>query len=343
MLALGLHYRRWLVGVPVTAAFATAAIVLLLPVKYTTSVRFVPEQSSTSTLLSEAGVLGNIAASLRLSPAQALTNSPQYYNQLLVSRPILERAAWTAYPVPDQGITHQLSVIDYLELQDLDSAQATYHALEALRTNIISQGVSFETGVATLSVTTKDRTLSYLLAAHLMELVNEYNLDVRQTSAHAQRVFLDTRLEEAEAQLKDSENALQSFRTTNREIQSSPALQLEAARLQRRLEIQQQLYISLKQQYETARLQEVRDTPLLSIIDPPALALRRDRRHGLAKMVISAAAALGLVLTAILLSEAWRGRGSRANLTDLESELSALQQDLRYFIRRRRKMPSGSK
>jgi uncharacterized protein involved in exopolysaccharide biosynthesis len=62
--------------------------------------------------------------------------------------------------------------------------------------------------------------------------------------------------------------------------------------------MQQQLVTGLVQQYEDARIREVRDTPVITVIERPAIAVRADPRRG----VLTVAAALSLSL---LLAIGW--------------------------------------
>jgi len=53
----------------------------------------------------------------------------------------------------------------------------------------------------------------------------------------------------------------------------SPQLQLELERLLREVEIQTQIYITLQQQYELARIEEVKETPSVVILDVGNIAV----------------------------------------------------------------------
>src|SRR5207244_4476199 len=80
---------------------------------------------------------------------------------------------------------------------------------------------------------------------------------------------LEGRSQEALTELRTAEQAMQDFLVRNRQYQNSPPLQFEASRLQRRIDLTQQVYTNLVQAYEQARVAEVRNTPVLTIIDKP--------------------------------------------------------------------------
>jgi uncharacterized protein involved in exopolysaccharide biosynthesis len=91
-------------------------------------------------------------------------------------------------------------------------------------------------------------------------LVNRFNQDTRESQAGATRRFVEVQVAETEGELHNAEDSLREFRTRNRRT-DTPELQFEDGRLQRQVQIQQDLYISLRQQYESARIQEVQQYP----------------------------------------------------------------------------------
>ena len=62
--------------------------------------------------------------------------------------------------------------------------------------------------------------------------------------------FISERLIDVQSELSQAETKLKIFREQNLQINLSPSLLLRQERLQRELEIQTQVYISLRQQYE---------------------------------------------------------------------------------------------
>src|SRR5262249_39127465 len=72
----------------------------------------------------------------------------------------------------------------------------------------------------------------------------------------------------------------------------------EYDRLLRAVTMQQQVYSSLAQAFEQARIDEVRNTPVLTLVDPPNLPAEPDRRWLLAKALL--AALLGAMIGALV-------------------------------------------
>lgn len=70
-------------------------------------------------------------------------------------------------------------------------------------------------------------------------------------------------------QVKDSltisENKLKDFREQNRMIAQSPMLLLEQGRLMRQVEILQTVFVEITKQLEIAKIDEIKDAPILNI------------------------------------------------------------------------------
>jgi len=87
-----------------------------------------------------------------------------------------------------------------------------------------------------------------------------------------------------------AENEPQRFLQNNRQFQSSPELVFQHDRLQRRVAMRQQVYTSLVQSYEQARIDEVRNTPVITVVEEAEEPVRPDSRR------LPLKAALGVVL-----------------------------------------------
>ena len=62
---------------------------------------------------------------------------------------------------------------------------------------------------------------------------------------------------------------MQDFMQANRQWDNSPDLQFQHDRLQRDITLRQQVYTTLVQSFEQARIAEVRDTPVITVLQEP--------------------------------------------------------------------------
>jgi uncharacterized protein involved in exopolysaccharide biosynthesis len=97
-------------------------------------------------------------------------------------------------------------------------------------------------------------------------------------------------VDSARIALTNAEDSMQVFLQANRRYEDSPELTFQAERLQREIARQQQVYTGLVQSFEEARIAEVRDTPVLTVLQVPFFPPGPDDRN------LLLAIALGLVL-----------------------------------------------
>jgi tyrosine-protein kinase Etk/Wzc len=143
--------------------------------------------------------------------------------------------------------------------------------------------------------------VSLELAERLVKGVNQFNLETRKSQAAAERQFVEAQAAAAEVALREAEDRLQNFLQRNRETGGSPQLVFERDRLQRDVNLRQQLYSTLLQSREEAKIREVRDTPVITVIEPPRLPIVGESRKTIQKFLMGAfAGAVIGIFTALL-------------------------------------------
>jgi uncharacterized protein involved in exopolysaccharide biosynthesis len=140
--------------------------------------------------------------------------------------------------------------------------------------------------------------LSEQLNRRLIELLNESSSESRRAQAEGERRFIDDRLESAQRELNQAEDRVKRFLEVNRQYSSSPQLTVEYERLRRRVDLRQQVFGALAQAYEQARIDEMRNTPVLTVLDPPELTGTRigRKRDALVWLVIGLILAVAIAL-----------------------------------------------
>jgi len=141
----------------------------------------------------------------------------------------------------------------------------------------ISVTESKKTGLITVSVLSEEPRLSKAIVTFIADALINYINQVQLKQASENRQFIEDRIKEVEAQLKESEENLKRFREDNRSIKDSPELQLELEHLMRDVEVNQQVYITLKQQYEIARIEEVKEAPVVNVLDEGRVVVEKDK------------------------------------------------------------------
>jgi len=275
MLAVLVRDRRVILSCMVAGFLLGLAIALLRPKSYTTTFSFVPQTSPDANRSGLAGLAQQFG--IPLSALGAVTQQPQLYADLLVTRTVLEPIAMDSFAVGAES-ARRVPLAEFLDVGDDEPAVMIEETLLALRKDVIATTLATRTGMVTARVRTQSPYVSLQIAERLLGGLNTFNLMTRQSQAREERRFTEGRLAAARVSLRAAEDTLQRFLQVNREFAESPALVFQRDRLQRDVQLQQQVVTSLAQQYEENRIREVRDTPVITIIETPSLAARPDQR-----------------------------------------------------------------
>lgn len=273
-----LRHPRATIAVPAGLAAVVLIVSLLLPRSYSSGVTFMP-QAEESVLSQFAGFAADFGIPL---PTSSAGRSPQFYESLLRTRGLLTAAVVTEYEFgvgkgPDAE-RRTGTLIQLYGLDDADSLQNIEDAVERLRDDL-SIEADATIGTVRASVTTRWPDLSHAVAERLLELVDEFDAVTRRSQAAAERSFTAERLASARSELREMEDTLQAFVVLNRRYDRAPELRFEFERLERRVGLRQQVVSSLAVAHEEARIEEIRDTPVLTIVDPPFRPVGPDSRH----------------------------------------------------------------
>jgi len=289
-----LRRRRLIIGWVLGVAGAAILISLLGSRTFTTTASFQPQGSSSgSELAALASQFG-----VRVPMGGEDTESPAFYAELLTSRQILAEVAAGTYALDDGTET----LVDILGIEEDTPGLEERAVIGWLRDDALAVSTDRETGIVHLEVTTQDPELSLQLADRLLDEVNRFNLETRQSRAAAERTFIENRVQAVEAELREAEEALLVHIQSNRQIGGSPELQYERDRLQQEASSRRQIYMSLVQAYEEARISEVRDTPVLTVLQTPYLPPAPDSRGLVIRTLLGAVlgGVLGLLLAFVM-------------------------------------------
>ncbi len=303
---LSLLLRRWRVifGFLVIGLLLGVTLVFLRGRSYVAESRFIPQLSQTASsqlrlLTEQLGITSAAAGGVR---------SVDYYAQLLRSRELQLEAVTSSYAIPNMetGDTVRGTLVELLGAHGRTRKAREESALRMLDKSI-SVTTDLRAGLVRLRTAAPRPELAIQMNRRLLDLLNQFNLDKRRSVASAERQFTEGRMRDALEELEHAESELQRFLERNRNFQSSPQLSFEAGRLQRRVELRQQVYGSLAQAYEQARIEEVRDTPVITIVDRPEGPVRRGRGGVVGYGIVGALLGVLLALSMIFGREYWAG------------------------------------
>jgi uncharacterized protein involved in exopolysaccharide biosynthesis len=233
-------------------------------------------------------------------PGSQPSQSPSFYQQLITGQTVLE-AIVDSMVLSDNGPVRLANVVAR-QVQGPDSLVLRERAIQKLKTRI-TVGVDNKTGVVVVQVRMPSPQIASRTSELLLAQMDEFNMKARSSNARAERVFTEQSARSAERALMSAEAAMREFFSRNRDYKNSPSLQFEYDRLSRELQLRQTVQSSLAQSLEQSRIDEVRDTPTITVVERPRPPVLPDSR-GLLRWML--AGALTGALVGLLVSEAVR-------------------------------------
>ncbi len=303
---------RWLAGAT-ALGIALSAIAVAWTRGYSATAMFVVEQQSGN--LSQFSGLAN---QLGFDVPGGLEGDPLgLFEALLHSDDLLLELSEETYSIVKREGEDPVraSASELLGLKGDNEAERRREVVDHFRDHVGAR-VLFEANAVEVSATTPWPELSEAIVEKALSLVNEFNLERRRRTSGAERAFVEANVAEAERRLLDAEAELEAFLDGNRRYQQSPQLLFRFSRLQRVVDRQQLLVTSLLQALEQARIAEVRNTPVISVVDRPTGSARPSASIGLAALA-GGGLALALAILACAVAD-YVGRQRRFGSPSLE-------------------------
>jgi len=289
-----LRYKRMSYVIVSTTFVVTLIYCLIIPNKYTSIATILP--SGKSDELSELKDLaGGSLAELGLGTLmQASENSSAIYPKVLTSRFMSEEILQHRFDFTYKGKSKSLTLMKYIDAANTDMA------LRELN-EITKVDLDRRTGFITLAVTTDYPELSSQVVKNYLELLDDYNINHRQSKAKENEKFISGQVDLASHDLEAAENNLEQFRQKNLNYSSSndPELLTDLARLERDVTVKEAIYLTLVKKQELAKLEAVKDVPIVQILDNGATPLIKSSPR---RSIYLLGALIGSMMASILLS-----------------------------------------
>ena len=239
---------------------------------------------------------GAAALGVTLSAYMEFSQSVAFYADLSRAMNILRLVAAKDYLTEDsRGKRVPLPVA--MGIQTKNRAQAIEEAAEQLSKDV-NYTIGTRTGVVRLSVRSSDPLLAQQIDANIVTEVDNWSKQQGHEQAILERRFMEQLVADAKAKLAQAEQAERSFLEFNRLGATSPELRIEYGRLTRDVIMRQEIYTSLEQTLEQARIEEVRTPQVIYVIENADLPVEPQRREALRTTFTGLAAGLlvGMVL-----------------------------------------------
>tara|TARA_B100001250_G_scaffold413454_1_gene447682 strand:+ start:14917 stop:16083 length:1167 start_codon:yes stop_codon:yes gene_type:complete len=154
----------------------------------------------------------------------------------------------------------------FKDSQPADSAYFIDIAIKKLNKHIdVNEDKS--TGLIRIAATFKDPLISANIANYIVQEVQSYIQKENSAQSKKEKIFISDRLIIVKNELEEAEIKLKDFKERNRGYEDSPELFMVFSKFFREAEAKKEVYVMLQQQLELARIDEVKKSPILHILD----------------------------------------------------------------------------
>ena len=219
---------------------------------------------------------------VNLNVADFINDKPSFYIPDIVNSRILKKAVISNKWKTNNG---EVDLIDYWQINDTTKfsigkligsflggnenknleLRFMDAAIDKLSEQLLVQ--EEESGLIVISVLMEESQLAADISNFIANYIKEYVSDIMLSYSSTHRAFIEERLKYSKNELSQSEEELKEFSEKNPFAVDTPELQLQRGRLLRNMEVNQQVYITLRQQYEMARINELKEIPVINILD----------------------------------------------------------------------------
>jgi len=252
-----------------TIVFLVTLAILIFLVKpyYKSSVTILPDYGSKETTLSQ---LSNLASLAGANVGQA--SPTEVYQNLLTSEAVLGPVIYAKYKT--EKYPDSVNLIQYFEVEphksvppQLQGRDMFLQVYKDLSEGRIKTDLDKMTEILTVTVKMPEAQLSADVVNKIAESLDNYVKSKRKSYATYQIEYITKRMAQVKDSLTIAENKLKDFREQNRMVIQSPELMLQQERLSRNVEILSTVFLELNKQYEMAKIDQIKDTPIVNIRD----------------------------------------------------------------------------
>jgi len=275
---------RVIIITPTIFCTLTIIYVLFNTEPFYTSTAKIMSSSGGGGVSQAAGLAAQFGIALPTSQSEPNWVYPEIIKSRTLARAMLKRKFDTKQFGPQKSLLQILTFgndepkfsMDTLEIQAIDGFIKKINISEDRKT-----------GIYTLTLSASEPQFASDIIETLIEELDAHQKEYNKAITSKARKFIEERIVAVGKELREAEESLKDFTVSNRRIENSPLLLLEQQRLAREVSVPSGVFTMLKQQLETTKIEEVKESDYVVVLDPPEAPLERsgpNRR----KMVIFA-------------------------------------------------------
>lgn len=293
--------KAFIISVTILSAFTGLSLSFLFTKYYDAEISLYPAKKD---LTKNIGQLQSLALNLGINPRanDQSFNIPDVVKSRLIANKVVKKR-WT---------TKNGQIINLTDLWNLDKVgwmgkfikkKADSLAILDGAVNKFDKHVKVNedrlSGLIKISTTFQDPILAADIANFIGNEVERYIQKENSAQSNKEKLFIFDRLSIVKSELEVSELELKKFKERNRGYEDSPELFMLYSQLFREVEAKKQVYLTLQQQLELARIEEVKQSPILHILDYAVPATKKSSPNRLSFVIISSL--LGVLISSFFI------------------------------------------
>jgi len=294
--------RQIKVIIIIPTIFCTLAIIYVL---FNTE----PFYTSTSKIMSSSAGGGmsqaaGLAAQFGITLPTAQSEPNWVYPEIIKSRTLARAMVKRKFDTKKFG--SQKSLLQILTFGN-DEPEFSIDTLEIIALESLIKKINISedrtTGIYTLTLSASEPRLASDIISAIIEELDTHQKEYNKAITSKARKFIEERIVVVGKELRETEETLRDFTASNRRIENSALLLLEQQRLVRDVTVLTGVFTMLKQQLETTKIEEVKESDYVVILDPPEAPLKRSGPKKRKMVIFAGFLGIGLGLAIGFLKE----------------------------------------
>ncbi|MBC8345245.1 MAG: hypothetical protein H8E56_03195 [Candidatus Marinimicrobia bacterium] len=274
--------RNILLGLPIITILVMSVYVFWIanPI-YTSSAKVLPISEDGSSSNGFSGVAAQLGISIPLSMGGTVPWD-EIYPEIVQSSNLLITILPDSFSTQKYGkMSLNYILVQEHNLSKYNDPDRSNRAITNLQ-KMINISKDRLSPVVTIKVESFEPSFAAELLKRLIEKSGQIQSQLKTNRVRQKRIFIEERLKSVSQEMDKMETELREFREYNRNLSSSPSLQMRVQEMGRERDLQNSLYVTLKTQYEKAKIDEVERDDMVQQIDGPNIPTKLTRpRRGL--------------------------------------------------------------
>ncbi len=268
---------------------------------FTSTSKIMSSNASTS----EFGSAGGLAAQFGINLSQNQKEPKWSYEEIIKSRTLAKSVLKKNFTSAQFGINKPLMeiILTINNLSGNDRRVLEHYSVNYFIDNMVEVKEDVKNNIFILKTHSPDPNLSSSINSAIINELDLHRKQYNKSKTNEAKKFIESRIVSTEKELMEAEETLKVFRDRNRRIQNSPALQLQQERLTREVAVLTGVFTTLKQQLETTKIEEYKDSDYVIIFDPPEVPIKRSKPKRFRILFLSIIISIGMGVVFSLLMD----------------------------------------